>query len=302
MFTGIALVVAGLAFKASVAPFHQWTPDVYEGAPTAVTAFMAVATKAAAFGVLLRLFDVGADQLRDHVGAGAVGAGGHHDRRRERGRDRPVFFEAAARVLVGRAGGLHAGRRDGLHPPRGRGDGVLPVRVRADEPRRVRGDRGARAGDRAGRRHLEPVRAGRRPAAAGVADDDRDAGAGGHAGDGRVLRQAAADPGRGGQRVRLDRRRDRDRLGDLAGVLPARDRGGVDARRRPRRWRCGPAGARRSPAAPRRPTPRSRLRRRRGRGGRWRSCSWRSCARRPRSSSASTPSRCSTSPATPAPR
>jgi NADH-quinone oxidoreductase subunit N len=56
--TGIALVVAGLAFKASVAPFHQWTPDVYEGAPTPVTGFMAVATKAAAFGVLLRLFDV----------------------------------------------------------------------------------------------------------------------------------------------------------------------------------------------------------------------------------------------------
>jgi NADH-quinone oxidoreductase subunit N len=56
--TGVALCVVGLAFKASVAPFHQWTPDVYEGAPTAVTAFMAVATKAAAFGVLLRLFDV----------------------------------------------------------------------------------------------------------------------------------------------------------------------------------------------------------------------------------------------------
>ena len=58
MLAGIALVVAGLAFKASVAPFHQWTPDVYEGAPTPITAFMAVATKAAAFGVLLRLFDV----------------------------------------------------------------------------------------------------------------------------------------------------------------------------------------------------------------------------------------------------
>jgi NADH-quinone oxidoreductase subunit N len=56
--TGIALVVAGLAFKASIAPFHQWTPDVYEGAPTPITAFMAVATKAAAFGVILRLFDV----------------------------------------------------------------------------------------------------------------------------------------------------------------------------------------------------------------------------------------------------
>jgi NADH-quinone oxidoreductase subunit N len=56
--TGIALCVAGLAFKASVAPFHQWTPDVYEGAPTPITAFMAVATKVAALGVLLRLFDV----------------------------------------------------------------------------------------------------------------------------------------------------------------------------------------------------------------------------------------------------
>jgi NADH-quinone oxidoreductase subunit N len=56
--TGVALVMVGLAFKASVAPFHQWTPDVYEGAPTPVTGFMAVATKAAAFGVLLRLFDV----------------------------------------------------------------------------------------------------------------------------------------------------------------------------------------------------------------------------------------------------
>src|SRR5207247_884117 len=55
--TGVALALAGLAFKASVAPFHQWTPDVYEGAPTPVTAFMAVATKAAAFAVLLRFFD-----------------------------------------------------------------------------------------------------------------------------------------------------------------------------------------------------------------------------------------------------
>jgi NADH-quinone oxidoreductase subunit N len=56
--TGIALCVAGLSFKASVAPFHQWTPDVYEGAPTPVTAFMAVATKVAALGVFLRFFDV----------------------------------------------------------------------------------------------------------------------------------------------------------------------------------------------------------------------------------------------------
>jgi NADH-quinone oxidoreductase subunit N len=57
LLTGIALAVAGLAFKASVAPFHQWTPDVYEGAPTSVTAFMAVATKAAAFAIFLRFFN-----------------------------------------------------------------------------------------------------------------------------------------------------------------------------------------------------------------------------------------------------
>jgi NADH-quinone oxidoreductase subunit N len=58
--SGIGLVVAGFAFKASVAPFHQWTPDVYEGAPTPITAFMATATKAAALGVFLRFFDVAA--------------------------------------------------------------------------------------------------------------------------------------------------------------------------------------------------------------------------------------------------
>jgi NADH-quinone oxidoreductase subunit N len=58
LLTGVGLLAVGLAFKASVAPFHQWTPDVYEGAPTPITAFMAVATKAAAFGVTLRVFDV----------------------------------------------------------------------------------------------------------------------------------------------------------------------------------------------------------------------------------------------------
>ena len=58
LLIGIALSAAGLAFKLSIAPFHQWTPDVYEGAPTPVTAFMAVATKAAVFCVLVRFFEV----------------------------------------------------------------------------------------------------------------------------------------------------------------------------------------------------------------------------------------------------
>jgi NADH-quinone oxidoreductase subunit N len=65
LFTGFALVIVGFAFKASVAPFHQWTPDVYEGAPTPITAFMATATKAAALGVFLRFFDVAAITAQD---------------------------------------------------------------------------------------------------------------------------------------------------------------------------------------------------------------------------------------------
>ncbi len=55
---GTAMAAVGLAFKVSLAPFHQWTPDVYQGAPTPVTAFMAVATKAAAFVAFARLFEV----------------------------------------------------------------------------------------------------------------------------------------------------------------------------------------------------------------------------------------------------
>jgi NADH-quinone oxidoreductase subunit N len=54
--TGLALVLAGLAFKVAAVPFHAWTPDVYEGAPTPVTAFMAAGVKAAAFAVLARAF------------------------------------------------------------------------------------------------------------------------------------------------------------------------------------------------------------------------------------------------------
>ncbi|MGY1811745.1 NADH-quinone oxidoreductase subunit NuoN [Blastococcus sp. SYSU D00820] len=55
---GLGLLIVGLMFKASVAPFHSWTPDVYQGAPTPVTAFMAACTKVAAFGAILRLLYV----------------------------------------------------------------------------------------------------------------------------------------------------------------------------------------------------------------------------------------------------
>jgi NADH-quinone oxidoreductase subunit N len=85
--TGVALCVAGLCFKASVAPFHQWTPDVYEGAPTPVTAFMAVATKVAALGVFLRLFDVAL--IETHIDWGPA-----------------VAVLAAVTIVVGNVGAL----------------------------------------------------------------------------------------------------------------------------------------------------------------------------------------------------
>jgi NADH-quinone oxidoreductase subunit N len=59
LLLGTALAAVGLLFKVSAAPFHAWTPDVYQGAPTPITGFMAAATKVAAFGALLRLLYVG---------------------------------------------------------------------------------------------------------------------------------------------------------------------------------------------------------------------------------------------------
>jgi NADH-quinone oxidoreductase subunit N len=56
VLVAIALIVAGFGFKISAAPFHFWTPDVYEGAPTPVTAFLSVASKAASFALLVRFF------------------------------------------------------------------------------------------------------------------------------------------------------------------------------------------------------------------------------------------------------
>lgn len=56
VFVGTICMMAGFGYKISAAPFHMWTPDVYEGAPTAVTAFLSVGPKAAGFAVLIRFF------------------------------------------------------------------------------------------------------------------------------------------------------------------------------------------------------------------------------------------------------
>jgi NADH-quinone oxidoreductase subunit N len=55
LVSGLAMIIAGLGFKSSAAPFHMWTPDVYQGAPTTVTAFMSSATKVAAFALTFRI-------------------------------------------------------------------------------------------------------------------------------------------------------------------------------------------------------------------------------------------------------
>ena len=65
VLVGVGMVAVGMSFKASIAPFHQWTPDVYQGAPTPITAFMAVATKAAALAIFIRFFLVALGPLVD---------------------------------------------------------------------------------------------------------------------------------------------------------------------------------------------------------------------------------------------
>jgi NADH-quinone oxidoreductase subunit N len=73
---GMAFLLVGFGFKVALVPFQAWTPDVYEGAPTVVTAFMAVGVKAAAFAALARVFSVGlgalAGQWTDLLGVLAV--------------------------------------------------------------------------------------------------------------------------------------------------------------------------------------------------------------------------------------
>ncbi len=73
LVAGLAMMLVGLGFKASAAPFHMWTPDVYEGAPTPVTAFMSAATKTAALVLTLRVL-VTAFPQEEHLWTVAIAA------------------------------------------------------------------------------------------------------------------------------------------------------------------------------------------------------------------------------------
>ena len=122
---GMALVMIGLAFKSSAAPFHSWTPDVYEGAPAPVVAFMSVGTKIAAVAVFLRLFagSFGASSVQSRwailLGAiaavsmlvGAVGA------LRQQNLKRMLAYSSIAQagyLLLGAVAGNHEGMVAGL--------------------------------------------------------------------------------------------------------------------------------------------------------------------------------------------
>ena len=65
LLLGMVLVIAGVGFKVAAVPFHMWAPDVYEGAPTPVTAFLSVGSKAASFAMVLRIFQEALPGLKD---------------------------------------------------------------------------------------------------------------------------------------------------------------------------------------------------------------------------------------------
>jgi NADH-quinone oxidoreductase subunit N len=72
LFAGAAMMLVGFGFKIATAPFHVWTPDVYEGAPTPVTAFMAAGPKAAGFAAFMRVFLFGFPFIAATTGSGAA--------------------------------------------------------------------------------------------------------------------------------------------------------------------------------------------------------------------------------------
>ena len=245
LLIGIALAATGLAFKLSIAPFHQWTPDVYEGAPTPVTAFMAVATKAAVFCVLVRFFDVALGPAVDDwqpalaalatvsIVVGNAGALGQRSLKRLLGYS---GVAQAGYMMVGVVAASAAGAGAlvfylAAYTLMNLGAfAVITIRERESRLRRrhPRG-RGARARAARARRGAHGGDAGARRAAR-------------HRG---VHRQALPDRGDGGRRLHLARGDDRDRDDDLARLLPAGDRRGLDAPLRRGRAGVGPGDGRR---------------------------------------------------------
>ena len=236
----VAMITVGFAFKASLAPFHQWTPDVYEGAPTSVTGFMSVATKVAAFAAIVRLYDVALISAVDDW--------------------RPVWIAIALiSIIVGNVGALgQASMKRMLAYSSIAQAGYLLVGVVVVTDLGVQAvlfylavyllanltafavvilrERETSFGDDmralSGLGERRPLMARR--------DDPVDAEPRGYPGDRGLHRQVPPDRGRRRRRLHLARHRDRRRLDDLARLLPARHRGDVARRGR---TRAGPRPA-----------------------------------------------------------
>ena len=103
----VAFVVAGFAFKVSAVPFHTWAPDTYEGAPTPVTAFLSVSSKAAGFVALIARDLPRLPDRRRRLRAADLGARGAHDDGRQRDGPAPDEHRAHARLLEREPGRVH---------------------------------------------------------------------------------------------------------------------------------------------------------------------------------------------------
>ncbi len=107
---GLVFILSGLAFKISAVPFHMWTPDVYEGAPTPVAAFFAGAPKAAAMGLLVRVAVDAFGGMIVRLAADRHLRVDRVDAARRGRRDRPDEHQAAARLFVDQQHRLRADR------------------------------------------------------------------------------------------------------------------------------------------------------------------------------------------------
>ena len=110
LLAGVALLVVGLTFKMSAVPFHSWTPDVYEGAPTPITALMSVGTKLAAFAAFVRLFVLALPSVHRKLACTDLDACRLYHGDREYRRRRADEREAHASLFEHRAGRLYDDR------------------------------------------------------------------------------------------------------------------------------------------------------------------------------------------------
>ena len=154
LFLGIAMLSVGLLFKIGAVPFQAWTPDVYQGSPTPVTALMAAATKISAFGAILRVFYVAFERSTWDWRPMMWADRDHHDGRRRPARGHPDRRQADARLLLDRAHRLHLGRRHRGQLQGAGGHAVLPRDLRLHDDGRLRdrhaGPRRQRRGDAPG--------------------------------------------------------------------------------------------------------------------------------------------------------